>query len=163
MRISTNAILLSIVFFVSSCGSSVSKKETKAITYPKLGEVLKTKYFDVTVNKVDLNDIIELNKEYLNVKAEKDNTFFILNVTIKNTDTITRSMYTDGTLWINYWGSEYSYEHAEIIMADGWNYMADDIKPLKSKTANIAFKIPGTIRGDTFFQPCSTEDKGRIY
>ena len=163
MKRFTTAILLILVIFVSGCGPSSSKKDTKTISYPKIGEVLKTQYFDVIVNKASINDMIDLKKEFLNLKAGKSNTFLIVNVTIRNRDTLTRSMFTDGTLWINYYGKDYCFENAEIVMADGWNYMADDIKPFKSKTTNIAFKIPGSIRGDTYFQPCSTEEEKRIY
>jgi len=163
MRRYTTAILLILIIFIAGCSPSNPKTKTSPISYPKIGEVLKTQYFDVTVNKASINDLIDLKKEYLNVKAGKGSTFLILNVTIKNTDSKARSMYTDGTLWINYYGKDYSFENAEIVIADGWNYMADEIDPLKSKTTNIAFKIPGSIRGDTYFQPCSTEDEKRIY
>ena len=169
------AIVVVFVFFivilVASTGESKTKdksetesnKTTTVKSYPKIGEILKTEYFDVTVNKIAVTDFINFHNEFMNVKAGNGNKFLLLNVTVKNTDTESRMMFSDGIIWMNYNGKEYKFETSETILAEGWGFIMDDINPLVSKTTNIAYKIPSDIKGEAYFQSGRSNDDERIF
>jgi len=148
-----------ILFILSNCDSTAPKPPKPLV---KVGEVLKTQYFDVTINKTALKPIIHFN-EYSNYKAGEGNIYLIMNITIKNTDTESRTMFSDGTIFIKTVDKEYKFETSETIIEDGWGFILEDINPLVTKTTNIVFKIPNNLEGDVSFQPGRSEDDEKIY
>lgn len=142
-------------------GSLVGKKEgntasanndAPAKTYVKLGEKLSTKYFDVTVNDAKVRKEVKTGNQFADRKPEDGNSFMILNVTFKNTDSESR-MITDGEILINYNGKDYKFDKSETIMLEGWGILLDQINPLTSKTTNIVYKIPSEIKGMVYYRP----------
>ena len=154
---------LIVALFTGNQDPSTPTKETKSKVYSKIGEVLKTEFFDVTVNKIFLTDFINFHNEFMDVKAGEGNKFLILNVTVKNTDKETRTMFSDGILWINYNGQEYKYETSETILNEGWGFILDAINPLVSKTTRIVYKMPKEVTGEAYFQSSRSNNDERIY
>jgi len=126
-----------------------------------VGDVLKTEYFEIIVNKVDVQNKVDTGNQYLDLQPEEGVTYLIINTTFKNTDNESR-MLEDGSVWINYNGKDYEFDKSEMIMAEGWGLMLDQINPLTSKTTRLVYKIPTEIKGNAFWQPGRADDDERI-
>jgi hypothetical protein len=140
---------------VSSVSSAEPVKEIG------IGQVLKTDYFDITVNKVSLVDKVNTGNEFSDLKPESGNNYLIINASFKNIDNESR-MLVDGSVWINYNGKDYEFDKSETIMADGFGLLLDQINPLVSKTTNLVYKIPSEIKGNAYWQPGRANDDQRI-
>lgn len=138
------------------------KKEEAQPTTIGVGQVLRTEYFDVTVNKASTNQSVRTGNQFADKDPEQGILYLILNVTYKNTDNESR-MISDGSVFINYNGKMYEYDKAETIMLDGWGILLDQINPLTSKTTNIVYKIPAEIKGSAYYEPGRNYDSKRIY
>ena len=125
-----------------------TKKSSKLVT---VQEVLKTDYFDITANSVELVSNAKTGS-FSDLPREAGNLYLIINATFKNTDTESR-MIMDGSVFINYNGKEYEFDKAESILAEGWGTMLDQINPLTSKTTNLVWKIPEEINGTVIWKP----------
>lgn len=141
--------------------SSSTEQSAEAPTGVKVGEVLKTDYFDITVNKVEVKDRVSTGNEFSDLKPEDGNSYLIINATFKNTDSESR-MLMDGSVWINYNGKDYEFDKSEPIMAEGWGLLLDQINPLTSKTTNLVYKIPTEVKGEAYWQPGRSDDDQRI-
>ena len=117
-----------------------------------IGQVLKTDYFEITVNKAELADRINTGNQFTDLKPEQGITYLVINTTFKNIDNESR-MLVDGSVWINYNGKDYEFDKSETIIAEGWGLMLDQINPLTSKTTNLVYKIPSEIKGAAKWQP----------
>lgn len=135
----------------SASDTSKTEKTTETNNYSKVGETVKDDYFDVTVNSVDVVNSKKIN-DFEELKAEKDVKYLIINVTFKNTDKESR-MVVDGSVFIDYNGTKYEYDHTETILEDGWGLFLDQLNPLTAKTTNIVYKIPAEITGDATYKP----------
>ena len=141
--------------------SNSTEKTADAPTGVKVGEVLKTEYFDITVNKAELKDRVSTGNEFSDLKPEQGNMYLIINATFKNTDSESR-MLIDGSVWINYNGKDYQFDKAETIMAEGYGLMLEQLNPLTSKTTNLVYKIPAEVKGNAYWQPGRSNDDERI-
>ena len=141
--------------------SSSTEQTAETPTGVKVGEVLKTDYFDITVNKAELQDRVSTGNEFSDLKPEDGNMYLIINATFKNTDSESR-MLVDGSVWINYNGKDYEFDKSETIMAEGYGILLDQINPLTSKTTNLVYKIPAEVKGDAYWQPGRSDDDERI-
>ena len=141
--------------------SSSTEQTAEAPTGVKVGEVLKTDYFDITVNKAEVKDRVSTGNEFSDLKPESGNSYLIINATFKNTDSESR-MLMDGSVWINYNGKDYEFDKSETVMAEGWGVLLDQINPLTSKTTNLVYKIPTEVKGDAYWQPGRSDDGQRI-
>ena len=141
--------------------SSSTEQTAEAPTGVKVGEVLKTDYFDITVNKAEVKDRVSTGNEFSDLKPESGNSYLIINATFKNTDSESR-MLMDGSVWINYNGKDYEFDKSETVMAEGWGVLLDQINPLTSKTTNLVYKIPTEVKGDAYWQPGRSDDDQRI-
>jgi hypothetical protein len=142
--------------------SSSTEQTAEAPTGVKIGEVLKTDYFDITVNKAELQDRVSTGNQFSDLKPENGNMYLIINATFKNTDSESR-MLIDGSVWINYNGKDYEFDKSETIMAEGYGLLLDQINPLTSKTTNLVYKIPAEVKGDAYWQPGRSDDDERIF
>ncbi|TRX21471.1 DUF4352 domain-containing protein [Flavobacterium franklandianum] len=141
--------------------SSTTEQTAEASSGVKVGEVLKTDYFDITVNKAELQDRVSTGNEFSDLKPENGNMYLIINATFKNTDSESR-MLMDGSVWINYNGKDYEFDKSETIMAEGYGLLLDQINPLTSKTTNLVYKIPAEVKGNAYWQPGRSDDDERI-
>ena len=141
--------------------SSSTEQTAEAPTGVKVGEVLKTDYFDITVNKAEVKDRVSTGNEFSDLKPESGNSYLIINATFKDTDSESR-MLMDGSVWINYNGKDYEFDKSETVMAEGWGVLLDQINPLTSKTTNLVYKIPTEVKGDAYWQPGRSDDDQRI-
>jgi hypothetical protein len=161
--------LLFIIIVASLCGNP-KKNETKSSdpsnqqtnTYTKIGELLKTQYFEITANKVQVVDRVSTGNEFADLKPEKGNFYLIINATFKNIDNESR-MLMDGSVWINYNGKDYEFDKSEPVMAEGWGLFLDQINPLISKTTNLVYKIPAEIKGGIYWQPGRASSSEKIF
>ena len=152
-------LLISAVAF-NGCGNASSEPVQAAAAAPKtisLNTVLKTQYFDVTVTGFKVAASIPA----VELKAEEGNTFLIIDVTIKNTDTESRMMF-DGEIVINANGKDYTFEQAEIVPEDGYNMIMDNINPLVTKKTKLVYKIPTELSGTAYYKPGRSEDDQKI-
>ncbi|MEO7212553.1 DUF4352 domain-containing protein [Mucilaginibacter sp.] len=152
-------------YYTTSSPSKTSNSYTSDNHYhaqTSVGETLTTSMFDITVNKVDVTDYIDVGNEFLNLKKEDEIYYLTINVTFKNVDSESR-MIVDGELLINFNGQDYKFDKSEIIAANGWGLLLDQINPLTSKTTNLVFKIPKDLKGKIFWHPGRTDDGETIY
>ena len=82
-----------------------------------IGDTLSTRYFDITINEVRLQDQVNTGNQFADLKKEDGNQYLILNTTFKNTDSESR-MISDGEVLINYSGKEYRFDNSETIIDD---------------------------------------------
>lgn len=136
---------------------SVPEKE-----YVETGDVLSTRYFDVTVNRATVQSSVDTGNQFTRLSAEPDILYVILNVTFKNTDNESR-MIVEGDLLINYNGTEYKFDKTETIMSEGYGSYFDQINPLTSKTTNLVYKIPEEINGPAYYNPGRSSSNDLIF
>jgi len=137
----------------SKTGTSTATTSTGAETsYTKMGETLPTDYFDVTVNKVSIENNVNTGNEFADLKAEPGSRYLIINATFKNNSNESRTL-IDGEVLINYNGTDYKYDKSETIMLEGWGLMLDQINPLTTKTTNLVYKIPAELKGKAYYRP----------
>ncbi len=135
----------------TSSGSTAATSEAKA-NYKKVGEILPTEYFDVTVNKVSIKNSVSTGNEFADLKPESGTRYLIINTTFKNTSNESR-MLMDGEVLVNYNGKDYTFDKSETIMLDGWGLLLDQINPLTAKTTNLVYKIPAELKGTAYYKP----------
>lgn len=145
----------------SSSSSEQTEQKTEAPKGIGIGETLHTDYFDITVNKVSLEDRVNTGNQFADLKPEQGNLYLIINASFKNTDTESR-MLIDGSVWINYNGKNYEFDKAETIMLEGWGLLFDQINPLTTKTTNLVYKIPAEIKGNAYWQPGRADSDQKI-
>jgi hypothetical protein len=145
----------------SSSSSEQTEQKTEAPKGVGVGETLHTDYFDITVNKVSLEDRVNTGNEFADLKPEQGNMYLIINATFKNTDKESR-MLMDGSVWINYNGKDYEFDKSETVMLEGWGLLLDQINPLTSKTTNLVYKIPAEIKGNAYWQPGRADNDQKI-
>lgn len=145
----------------ASSSSEQTEQKTEAPKGVGVGETLHTDYFDITVNKVSLEDRVNTGNEFADLKPEQGNLYLIINATFKNTDKESR-MLMDGSVWINYNGKDYEFDKSETVMLEGWGLLLDQINPLTSKTTNLVYKIPAEIKGNAYWQPGRADNDQKI-
>jgi hypothetical protein len=145
----------------SSSSSEQIEQKTEAPKGVGIGETLRTDYFDITVNKVSLEDRVNTGNEFADLKPEQGNLYLIINASFKNTDKESR-MLMDGSVWINYNGKDYEFDKAETVMLEGWGLLLDQINPLTTKTTNLVYKIPAEIKGNAYWQPGRADSDQKI-
>lgn len=121
-----------------------------------IGEVLQTQYFEVGVAKVDIRDRVGTGNQFVEPPADGSTYFVVLEVGFRNTDTESR-MITDGSLFVNYNGKEYEFDHSETIMLDGWGTSLEQVNPLITFATRIVYRVPKELTGAAYWQP------GRAY
>ena len=145
----------------SSSSNEQTEQKTEAPKGVGVGEVLHTDYFDITVNKVSLEDRVNTGNEFADLKPEQGNMYLIINASFKNTDKESR-MLMDGSVWINYNGKDYEFDKSETVMLEGWGLLLDQINPLTTKTTNLVYKIPAEIKGNAYWQPGRADSDQKI-
>ncbi len=138
---------------------TVKNDENKSIG---IGQVLKTEYFDVTVNSAKFYKSVKAQEGLIDLPADSAIRYLLINVTFKNTNTESRTLFEGGPILINYNGKEYSYDEPEPTMAEGWGIFMDAINPMLTKTTYLVYKIPREIKGDVFWRPNRADDDQKI-
>lgn len=134
----------------SETSTAKANGEAKA-NYKKVGETLPTDYFDVTVNKVIVENSVNTGNQFADLKPEKGTRFLIINTSFKNNSNESR-MLIDGEVLVNYNGKDYTFDKSETIMLEGWGLMLDQINPLTTKTTNLVYKIPSELKGTAYYK-----------
>ncbi|AZA51550.1 DUF4352 domain-containing protein [Chryseobacterium sp. G0201] len=135
----------------SDTSTATVSGEAKA-NYKKIGETLPTDYFDVTVNKISIENRVNTGNEFADLKPEAGIRYLIINTSFKNNSEESR-MLIDGEVLVNYNGKDYTFDKSEPIMLEGWRLMLDQINPLTTKTTNLVYKIPAELKGKAYYKP----------
>ncbi|MCF8354997.1 MAG: DUF4352 domain-containing protein [Melioribacteraceae bacterium] len=139
-----------------------NKKEEVEEAFPTIGESLSTDYFQITLNKANVDTKVNTGNQFADLDEEPGNKFLILDITFKNIDDESR-MFIDGSVYINFNGKEYKYDKSETIMLKGWGTMLDRINPLTTKTTKLVYKIPTEISGAVYWEPGRNYDDKRFF
>lgn len=126
---------------------------TPAATQILVGQPLKTDYFDVTVTGYKLEPTVKTGNEFADLKKEDGTKYLIIDVTFKNTDKETRMMFDGEVLVKQADGNTLKYEQSELIPADGWGVLMDNINPGITKKTKLVYKVPETLKGGIYFHP----------
>jgi hypothetical protein len=141
----------------NSTSNAEAKEEVKSSgSEVGIGQVLKTQYFEITVNKVETSNRVNTGNQFVNKEPEKGNKFLIMDVSMKNIDSESR-MLDAGTVIINYNGKDYQFDKAETILLEGWGLLLDQINPLTTKNTKLVYKIPDEITGEAKWNPGRTD------
>ncbi|MDQ0592183.1 hypothetical protein QFZ37_000552 [Chryseobacterium ginsenosidimutans] len=135
----------------SETSTATANGEAKS-NYKKLGETLPTDYFDVTVNKVSVENSVNTGNQFGDLKQEAGTRYLIINTSFKNNSNESR-MLIDGEVLVNYNGKDYIFDKSETVMLEGWGLMLDQINPLTTKTTNLVYKIPSELKGNAYYKP----------
>jgi hypothetical protein len=169
-KIAMAALCLSLNVTLISCGGSATNNQASSGSSTNsapassigVGQVLKTDYFDVTVNKVSITQKIkDPSGLEMHVTAEPGTKLLVLNVTFKNNDSESR-MAMDGSVHFNYGGKDYNFDNSETLMIDGYGLFLDQLNPLISKTTNLVYKIPAEVSGEAYYNPGRADGDERI-
>jgi hypothetical protein len=125
-------------------------------------DVLSTEYFDVTVNKFKINKSVKTGNMFSDIEPEEGNSFLILNVSFKNTNTESRMLF-DGVVIVIMDGKEYKFDKSETVLAEGWSTTLKQINPMTTTTVNLVYKVPSDIRGSIYYQPARNYKKKKIF
>jgi|SRR5690625_416671 len=118
----------------------------------ELGETLSTRYFDVTVNRVSLENEIDTGNPFFNLEAEDGIKYVLIDITFRNTSNESRFV-AEGEIIINYDNQNYRFDKSETILVEGWGLFFEQINPLTSINTNLVYKMPGEIRGPIYYRP----------
>jgi len=111
---------------------------------------------------MEISDRVSTGNEYSDLPPEAGVRYLIIDAIYKNIDTESR-MLSEGSVWINYNGSDYEFDKTETIMEEGWGIFLDQINPLMSKSTKIVYKVPEEVKGEVYWQPGRAEEEQFIY
>lgn len=124
----------------------------------KIGDTIKTDYFDVTLNNVSYVNNIKTGNQFADIPGDKDSLFVVLDITFKNISQESR-MLSEGDLLITYNGKTYKFDKSETILADGWGVLFEQINPFVSKKTKIVYKISKEIPEEIIYVPGRNSEK----
>ncbi|MGL5123404.1 MAG: hypothetical protein ACRC6K_04500 [Fusobacteriaceae bacterium] len=167
-KISTGIAILIVLVLVVVSGTSdkgtntnkVSSKiseESKKKNFVNMNTAVKGSKFETTITNSTIKGSIDVGNVYLNVKAENDIKFVVLNSIFKNIDKESRMLF-DGKLIINYNGQELTFDKSETILSDGYGIFLDQINPLSSKKTKLVYKISSKIKGPAYYKPYDSKE-----
>ncbi len=142
---------------------NTSSVNTNKVKYLNIHEILHTRYFEVTVNKIDIYDKVLTGNKFADLKPESGIRYLVLNVTYKNTDIESRRILEGSIYIVDDNNKKYKFDKSEHVMSDGWGLTLERINPLVSKTANLVYKIPATIKGSVYYNPGRSDDTQLIF
>jgi len=128
-----------------------------------LHNVLKTPFFDVTVNSVEITDAVTTPNEFGDLKKEDGQMYIVLDVTFTNTVDASHMIH-NGSVVINYNRKIYNIDNPENMVGagDGWGLAYDSLNPMTSKTTKVVYKISADIKGDAYYSPGDAGDNQLI-
>ena len=124
--------------------------QRETVVPPKVGDIVRTEYFEIVVNKVQLTKRIQTGNEFLDQAAPDGSHFLELDVSIKNIDNESR-LFAEGSLIINYNGRRLQYDKTETII--GYTLSFEQLNPLTRKTGRIVYIVPEELSGILFWNP----------
>lgn len=171
----TSLKMLTILLLCASCGNSpeansgkanetsapTAKNEQAEAKVVKVGEHLQAEYFDIVVNNAEIAESINTGNEFSSVPPEEGVKFVVIDIAVKNTDAETRMMF-EGEVLVNQDGKLLKYENAEMIMAEGYGMIMENINPGITKKTKLVYKIPSDLKGNVFYHPARSENEALI-
>ena len=159
-------IILSALLFAQCDTPATDGTTTKSDNTPKItqiGQTLKTEYFDVTVNSAKFYKSVKAQEGMIDFQEDQAVRYLLLNVTFKNTDTESRTLFDGGPILINFNNKDYSFDQPETTIAEGWGIFLEAINPMLSKTTFLVYKIPKEIKGDFYWRPNRADNDQKIF
>ena len=130
----------------------VVQKAAKGQYVASVGEIVRSGYFDVTVNGITGGDRVNVGNPFLDLKPEQGIGYLVLDVTFKNIDNQDQMLF-DGTLFFRKDGQEYKINQSVTVMAEGYGIMLNNVSPLTGKRTKIVYKLPSDLVGEIFWLP----------
>lgn len=130
----------------------------------KTGQPLATRFFEVVIDSVQLVDSISYtyNRGLVKSPVEPGNKYFVLYITLKNTDTESKMM-PEGLLTIEQGVNELKYADPEIFTAEGWGAVMVNIDPGITRKTRLVYKIPAGITGKAYYYADVNYNRDRIF
>ena len=148
-------IVIVVVGAIGSGGGGGGSSSADSLENPaKMGEVVATRYFDVTVNSYNTRK--SAGSEYMKTEAGPGNTLLIIDVTYKNSSSEARFL-SSGEVMVLVDGKELRFDSAEVVMDDGY-ITFENLNPMTSITGKVVFKIPEGLKGEIFYKPARSSE-----
>lgn len=171
MKKTTVAVATVLLFLSSGCFPTSDAKEKDQKELPqeepvkeiRMGEVLKTELFDITVNDAELINYLDTGNEFTDLEAGEGMTFLVLSITFKNVDTESRTVFAGSVELVTPEGKNYLFDKDETMIAEGWGVTFEEINPLTTLTTNIVYKVPADIRGSLYYHPERAAEEEYIF
>lgn len=157
-------VLFASMMFLISCDESTAsntaaKPESTEETTVVPKQTLHTEYFDVTVDRASVVDRVNTGNEFADLPEEEGNKYLLIYLTVTNTDKESRMMF-DGEVEIKSGDQVFKYEQTELVAAEGWGLIVDNLNPGVTKRTKLVYKIPSTAKGQVFYLP--GRGKGKV-
>ena len=131
---------ITVMSWIPGCGGGDEDGGSQdASTQYKKGDKVKTKYFNVTVQKVGRASA--LGSEYARQKAGPGNVFIWVDASYENISDESR-MLTGGELEITLGERKLRFDETETIFEDGYCTWGDTINPLVTKRCITVWTVP---------------------
>ena len=137
------------------------KSKYNILKYKSLGESVLAGSFEIVAGDWNFSKVINTGNQFLNVQASEGNTFLIIQATYKNIDQEGRTLFSAGSVFVDYHGKEYKFDKTEAILADGFGVTLEALNPLSKKTTFLIFPMSTEFKGMAFWQPAGCNE--RIY
>lgn len=126
-----------------------------------IGAPLHTRYFDVTVEKTFASESIVDNSGPVSLPQENNIQYFVIAITLKNTDTESKMM-PEGELHIQQDEVSVNHTPSETILAKGWGMYMENIAPGATIKTKLVYKVPAGIKGKVYYYPDKSYNNDRI-
>ena len=107
----------------------------------KIGETVKTKYFNVTVNKKGTHTTSAIGTGYSQEAAAQGSMFVVVNTSFENISDESR-MLSGAILEITIDGKKLKFDDTANMYGDGWCSGLDTINPMLTLTCSMAWTVP---------------------
>jgi hypothetical protein len=107
----------------------------------KIGETVKTKYFNVTVNQKGTYTTSSIGTGYSRQAATEGSMFVVVNASFENISDESR-MLSGAELQITIDGKKLKFDNTTSMFGDGWCSGIDTINPMLTLTCSMAWTVP---------------------
>lgn len=123
---------------------------------PGVGQTVRARYFEVTVNEVAYVSRINPNA-LVDLQANPGEQFVVIAATIRNVDTESRILHA-GMLQTEIDGRTYKFENPETVLDERFTIVAN-LNPLTSIRTMFAFKVPKDLPAPLVWIPARSDVK----
>jgi hypothetical protein len=126
-----------------------------------IGSVFNGQYFDVTIDKAFLAEGNSGKDETTSLPKDDGTRYFIIGITIKNTDTEKRIM-PDGRLQIEDGANELKFDNESIVEAQG-GVLTESADPGITNKGKLVYRVPAGVKGKAYYYPDADNSSQRIF
>ena len=152
-------IVIVVVGAIGSGGGGGGSSSADSLENPaKIGDVVTTNYFDVTVNAY--NTLKSVGSDFSKTEAGQGNTLLVIDVTYKNTSSEARMLF-GGEAMLLVEGKQLRFDAAETVFEEGY-LSFENLNPMTSITGKVVFKVPEGLKATYFYKPDRSDDLIRL-